>query len=685
MPEPIPVEEYHNLVKLRELAVSPNGSRVAFVVSEADSEAEESRSSILVVPANGGEAPYRLTRASEASSPKWSPDGSQLAFLAEREEDLARTVGLDGGPSDIDSDEGSPGRSSEADSETQVWAFDVRRGGDARQLTDRDHGVREFDWGPNGERIVISARDPTDDEEAALEQRKDGGPIEIERLQHKADGIGFTDEVTTYLFVVDLRTDEEHRLEQAYGAGATEPDRGLHPKWNPVTDEVAFVTNPGVQPDNSLESDVFTVDVGTGAVSRITNGDSIFVRPEWSPNGELLSASGRDASNWFAPADVIVAEADTGEWQSVTGDLDATVTWFEMPQFIDEKTILGGFGDEGWSRFYRLPTDLGDPTPLDVGIDTDQSLRQFDVAADTLVFSVTDPARGHDIHVTDLEGPGTEELVSRRLTDLNRDPVAQLSMPDFQRTRTASETVTVESMCYYPDSFDPDDPEPHPLILSIHGGPMTYEDPAFNFPAAYFASRGYLVCKPNYRGSTSYGREFADVLRGERGTVEVEDLRAVIDDFVDRGWADHERLFSMGFSYGATASVHLITQTDRLAAAAAEHGTYDLRSDFGTSDYHAWTSVEFGLPWEQPELFEGSSSITGVGAISTPTLLIAGGDDHRCPPSQSEQLYVSLRKRGVPTKLVIYPYLNHRVGQPKHVVHRLESVAAWFREHDPTQ
>ena len=709
MSDPIPVDQLRNIRSIMELAVSPDGSRVAFVASEYDGTDNETHTSLFTVPSDGSEAPYRLTRVSGASSPKWSPDGSNLAFLASRDEDVERKVGLepdeaedtDGEEADVavdaadeddeaESDEGNEsendeGNESETDDgdepETQVWAFDVRRGGDARQLTDREYGVREFDWGPDGKRIVISARDPTEEQAAYLARREDDGPIEIERLQHKADGVGYTDDVTTYLFVVDLETGDERRLDGAFGAGAYEPLSGLEPTWHPEAETIAFLTTDADRPDDTAVRNVFTVDVRTGEVSKLTDLECTLYGPAWAPNGDRLTVSARDASNWYLPADVLTIDLETGAHCTLTEGLTATVSWSGAPQFTDDETVLAGMGDEGWTRLYRFPADRSDPEALSIGPDVDQSLRLFDVAGGTLAYTVTDPADGHDIYVTSADSLASDGI---RLTEMNRTFVETYPMPAVRRLETESDDVTVESIVYCPESFDPDDPEPHPTILWMHGGPMSYDDPEFAFSFAYFVSRGYVVCKPNYRGSTSYGRAFAEVLRGRWGTVEVDDMLAVAEDLVERGWVDEDRQFAMGFSYGGIATGYLITQSNRFTAAAAEHGIYDLRSEFGTSDSQVWTGDEFGLPWEHPENYEAGSSITDVGNVETPTLITAGGRDWRCPPTQSEQLYVSLRKQDVPAKLVVYPEEHHNIGRPERAIHRLETIADWFETHDPT-
>ncbi len=673
MAEPIPAEALRQLTRIRELAVSPVGDRVAFVTAEFDANEDETYSSLMIVPTDGDGPVHRLTRLADASSPRWRPDGGAIAFLATREEDRERAVTASP-DDDADDDDG------DEEPESQVWCFDLDRGGDAIQLTDREHGVRDFDWGPQGHRLVISARDPTDEQETYLERREDDGPIETERLQHKANGVGYTDDVTSYLFVVDLEAGESTRLDDTAGAGAYEPLYGQQPRWQPDGETIAFLTSREDRPDDSAILDVFTVDATTGDVRRLTDRGYTLNNLNWSPNGSRLTFVGMPADNWYRPSDVFVAGMDTREVTCLTEGFEPTVSWFGAPIFLDEETLLGGFGDGGWTRWYRLSLD-DEPAPVDAGLTRSRSLRLFDRGGDTVVCSVDDPAAGHDLFAQDLEHLDQDDL-GRRLTDLNAELIEDHPLPQMRRIETDADGVTVESIVYLPASFDPDDPTPHPTIIWPHGGPMSYDDPAFDFDNAYFASRGYIVCRPNYRGSTSYGRDFAESLKGRWNSVDAEDTLDVVDDLVDRRWADPDRLFATGFSYGGILTGFLITRTDRFAAAAPEHGIYDLRSEFGVSDSQAWMSMEFGLPWENPDQYDASSSIVDVDAVDTPTLVTAGQRDWRCPPTQAEQLYVSLRKQDVTARLVLYPDEHHNIGDPERAIHRLEELTDWFERFD---
>ncbi len=672
MTEPIDAEELCRLSTPLDVAVSPDGNRIAFTSIEWNRSDDSRITALYVVPSDGSAPPHRLSRISDASQPQWSPDGSMLGFIGARAEDYERRIGPTGDEEEVDDDE----------PDSQVWAFDLDRGGDAIQLTDRQWGVRGFDWSPDGTRIVIDARDPTDEQAAYLERLEEDGPVEIERLQHRVDGVGFTDDVTSYLFIVDLETGEETRLDETAGAGAFEPLYGLQPQWHPSDEQIVFRNTDTDRPDDSVVGELFLVSADTGRCEKLTDEEMALGPASWSPTGDRLTVAGRDAANWYLPREVLAVDIADGTVTRCTASLDGTVSWFADPRFIDDETIIAGIGDAGRTVVYRLDLDGESPTELDVGIDTDQaSIRALDVGGETVALTRSHPSDGVDVFAMDasLETPASQ------LTTLNEAFLGEYPQPNFTRTRSPSaDGIEVESMVYYPDSFDPESPEPHPTIIWTHGGPMSYDDPTYAFHFAYLTSRGYVIVKPNYRGSTSYGSEFAETLRGRWGTADVEDTLAVVEDLVARDWIETDRLFATGFSYGGILTGFLITRTDRFTAAAAEHGIYDLKSEFGTSDSHVWLGEEFGLPWEDHERYREVSSISDIGNVETATLVTAGSEDWRCPPTQSEQLYVSLRKQGIPAKLVIYPGENHDISTPERAIHRLETLVDWFELHDPT-
>jgi dipeptidyl aminopeptidase/acylaminoacyl peptidase len=709
MTDDLPVEAYYDQRLAGQPAVAPGGDRVAFTAEEFDGDEDESVGSLFVVPSDGSEPPHRLTRASDASSPKWSPDGRKLAFLAVRETDAAVRAARE---KPVDEDETGDGEAEgeqeavdedadeaadddedddgeDGEEEQQVWVFDLARGGDARQVTTREHGVAEFDWGPDGERLVVSARDPTEDEEEYIEQREDDGPVEVERLQHKVNGRGWLDDVDTHLFVVDVAEREERRLDGPVAAGCSAElgGGGLQPRWGPDGTLAYVSAQDRDEPDDTYAADLWTVepDADDPEPSKVTDGSLQVSSPSWSPDGSRLGFVGADPENWHEPSDVYVADVGDGAGEreeeggvrSLTDALDRTAMG---ARWLDDDRLVAAVANEGRTELYAVDAASGERERRFAEQDDATEIAAYgtfdaDPESATVAPLVMTP-NCREVYALDGDTDDATQLTSFSET------LAPESTVECERVHYDVDDVTVEALVFSDADLDLADGD-HPVVLDIHGGPMAYDAPTYSFLTHYWTSRGYVVCRVNYRGSTSYGFAFSDSIRGDWGDRETADLVGGVEALADRGWVDPERVFVTGFSQGGVNTAYVLTRSDVATAGAAQHGIYDYRAAFGTDDSHVWWENDFGLPWEHPEAYEASSSITDVDAIDAPLLVTAGGEDWRCPPGQAEQLYVSVKKQGLPAKLVVYPDLPHDFGGPEEAVHRIETVTEWFETHDP--
>lgn len=405
-----------------------------------------------------------------------------------------------------------------------------------------------------------------------------------------------------------------------------------------------------------------------------------------------------DAPSWLDSRTLLVAAGDRGQTRLLLCSLDATAR-FVFPR-DDRMSTLSGAGLGGGT----VAAILDSPG-------TGQVLVSF--PASELGDGGGDLAAPGGAGTRDLTGEGSPlESRATRLAHPNRELLADRSTATYRRLEFQnSDGDTVEALVAFPPGFRPDgqaaggtdgqaasgrdpgpvaaagDPEAHPapgrpaLLVNIHGGPMAYDSPGFEFDVQYWAGLGYIVLMVNYRGSTSYGENFCRVIRGDWGPREHDDIMSGVDAVLARGWADPERLFCTGFSQGGIMTNWAVGHTNRFRAAASEHGMWDYVSAFGTDDCHLWWQDDLGVPWQNEAAYRRISPASAVANINTPLLITAGEVDWRCPLSQSEQLYLALKKRGVETQLVIYQGERHAITRPKRAIDRIKRISEWFARH----
>ena len=684
--------------------ISPDGRFAAVSVTGYLEKENERMQSLYLVPLAGGAA-HRLTRAKEGgTAPAFSADGTKLAFLSTRpDEPEVRALR----PDKADAEHAEHGKAEPKD-KPQVWLFDLELGGEPRQITHADEGVESFCWTPDGGEIIYAARAPRDGEKSYLKAvRDDEGPIVLRRVQHKMDGQGYLDEVRTQIFAAHVATREVHQLTDA-------PFSCRLPSCSPDGEMVAFVANCTGDEDQNLRRDVFLLRRGQGQAARLTRGDvdaaCLSEPPVFSPDGRRVAfVSTTMPENAYLVTQLMVV--DTAEARPIAdlaaergrgfasiggivpdnpaGDpvrnghaypVPLERTPVRMPTegldrpvlgslcWLDDNSLAALVADRAQTKVARVSL-TGGVEYLAPGGEIG-SVQGMDARNGRIVATISFPDTGNEVYRLDPDGP-------LRLTSFQADVLQDVDHPRMERlTVPSADGVPVDALVLFPPGHAPHTPVP--LIVDIHGGPMWYDSPQFDFDSVYFAQRGYAVLKVNYRGSISFGEAFCREIQGGWGPREHADVMACVDHLTASGDADPDRLYVTGFSQGGIMTNWAVGHTDRFRAAVSEHGEWEYVSAFGSDDCHLWWQDDLGVPWQNEAGYRAMSPAAAAADIRTPLLITAGQEDWRCPLDQAEQLYLTLRKRGVPTELVIYQGEHHAITKPKRAVDRIRRIGDWF-------
>jgi dipeptidyl aminopeptidase/acylaminoacyl peptidase len=705
-----------DLFRLRlpvDLALSPNGRQAAVVVEQQLKKADRTIRNLWLVDLER-DGLSRLTRhLGRESSPRFSPDGRCLAFLAERPKDLEAAESEDG--EDVPDAEKEAGPDKEP--RTQVWCLDLEHGGEPWPLTRLDEGVEAYAWAPDGRRLVVAARSPSPEQRRHLKALRDGKePHVLDRTQHKFDGRGFLDDVPTHLFVVDRDGGDARQITHG-----SQSER--HPCWSPDGRFIAFQSNRTGDADNNRRTDLWLVQPDGRDARRLTRGDLSCGRPVVSPDGaHVATTASFEPENEYVLSHLVILDvADAlpvadlarcvGEgWSEIGGVVPDAVegdpvenarrypkaldrTPCRVParaldrvavgsiRWLDASRLLCLVGDRGQTRL--LAVDLDQATArLAQPCERDITIEAMDAAGGQVGAVLASPEGGREVASLAAASVGDAGVGFTRSTAFFAALVGARRLSPYRRlTFRDADGVEVEGLVAVPPGFDPERPAKTPLLVSIHGGPMAYDAPTFRFEKQYWAAQGYLVLMVNYRGSTSYGEAFCTAIRGDWGPREHDDVMSGVEHLVRLGWADPQHLFVTGFSMGGIMTNWAVGHTDRFRAAVSEHGVWDYAAAYGTDDCHLWWQDDLGVPWQNPEAYRRTSPSAGVGNVRTPVLIMAGSDDWRCPLDQSELMYMALRKRGVETRLVVYPGEHHAVSKPSRALDRLRRIGAWLEAH----
>jgi dipeptidyl aminopeptidase/acylaminoacyl peptidase len=699
---PFTFEDMMKLKRVDEPVPSPDGKWVVFSAMDVDLEADTKISHLWIVPTAGGESKRLSETPNHEERPRFSPDGKKLIWT------------------------------SKATDPTQIWMcdFDSEAGklsGQPHQVTNISTGADGAIWSPDGKNIVfVSAVYPDCKDDACNKQRDE----ELKKSKVKAKIFSrlfyrhwssFTEFKRSHLFVVSADSSVEAGVSPAPtetkhpGTAATTEARDLTPgdhdvppfhlggqdmyAISPDGQELAYTSNIDEVEATSTNKEIFTVPMSGGTAKKISTSPGADTTPLYSPDGKYLAwrsqaRAGFEADKWR----LMVQDRQSGKVRDYTEKIDRSVgsfTWFQQEAV---RNVVFTAEDRGQSPFFIVTIVHEKETPPftageefeGLKLEPMRNLHADDLvaAASNIFFTRMSATYPNEIYVW----RSAEAIVGSRagepwkqLTHMNDALLAQIDMQPLESfTFKGANDEEVQGFMVKPPGFDPN--KKYPLKFLIHGGPQgawgnswTYRWNAELFAATGNNGNGYVVVMINFHGSTGYGQKFTDSISGDWGGKPYVDLMKGLD-YVEKTYPfiDKNREAALGASYGGYMANWILGHTDRFKCIVSHDGTFNNESVYGTTEELWFPEWEFkGPPWKQRELYRKFSPHLFADKFKTPTLVVHGQNDYRLDVSEGFQLFTTLQRLKIPSKMLYFPDEGHWVLKPQNSRLWYKTVNDW--------
>ena len=631
--------------------VSPDGKTIVYVRKSNDIMKDRERSNLWQVSTDGSDHRPLYSGLNSIKSPRWSPNGEKLAFIS--------------------NDTGSQ--------QIHVRWFDS---GDTAVISQLQASPANLSWSPDGKWLAFTMNIKVPTKSIAEPRAKPEGatwakkPITVTTTRYQYDGQGIVEPAYRHVFIVPADGGTSRQLTEGnfnhYGSLA----------WSPNSDQVFF---SAYRSDDwelvSDEADIYSVNISTKKLTQITNQSGAERSPVISPNGRLIAFIKEERRPLaYTPDQIAIMDLNGENIRILSEALDgdaSNLLWAGNSQ------ALYYTYDERGIRKIGQATIKGSLRPVIKGVGGTTIGRPylsggFHANNGTLAFTHGTSDRPANIAII-------QDDQAQILTRLNEDLLGHRRLGSVKEITYKSSFDGQEIQGWYitPPDFDPS--KKYPLILEIHGGPHLAYGPYFSAELQIMAAAGYVVFYNNYRGSLSYGEDFALLLQYKYSSKEdFADHMSGIDKLIDLGFIDDENLFIAGGSAGGIATAYAVGLTDRFNAAVAAKPVINWLSKPLTADsmvgqiYHQFP----GPPWEHVDHYWERSPLSLMGNVTTPTMLITGENDRRTPISETEQFYQALRLRGVDSAMVRLPDTSHGIAsRPSRLISKVDHILAWFERY----
>ncbi len=639
--------DYLKLRSVGAVKLSPNGSRIAYIITRNDGPRRAIGQLFVMTLADHKSVAFS-SGMDGSGNPEWSPDGKWIAYSGKLGDKSGLIIAR---PDGSDKKYLGPLEGTNAPLPTT-----------GKTVT----------WSPDGKQIAYVSATPGPETADAT-----GDPVVITRYLYKptaSEGNShFNDNKRLHIFIADVASGQSRQL-----TNGTHYEHSV--EWSPDGKQIAFVSNREPNEDQFFNYDLLTLSPVTGEMTRLTATESAEYRPHWSPDSKTIvyEATKRgltDLETTMEDTHVWVIGAD-GKNRHELATLDNRQG--EPGWSTDGRSVYFTMQERGEVHLYKIAAAGGSAAAV---VKDRGSVGSWSVQDDKLAYAFATPGDQPELYLKTGDG------APQKLTDINHDLLAGKTVEPVESFTFISNDnkFTVEAFLTYPSDFHAD--RKYPLIVNIHGGPHGQQGPAFNFKNQVYSSHGWATLMVNYRGSTGYGQAFTDGVFADQNGNEGQDVLYGLSAAMRRNlWIDRDRLGIEGTSYGGQLSAWLITQTNMFKAAIPTAAIINIISYNYMTYYNQYEQMEWGAFPHQGNLMDvlwERSALKHIANVHTPTMMVHGENDPDVPIAEAEQYYIGLRDVGVDAIMVRYPREGHGVSEPGHQVDFMNRSMRWYEQHFP--